>query len=67
MTMLSNTITILAVFAAIGLLIYLGIMLLMISASKTAEHRLLCFVSGVIILAIPVSSVVMALASKGVI
>lgn len=66
MTMLSNTITILAVFAAIGLLIYLGIMLLMISASKTAEHRLLCFVSGLVVLAIPVSSVVMALASKGV-
>lgn len=66
MTVLSNTLTILAVFAAIGLLVYLGIMLLVIAAHKTSEHRLLCFISGLVVLAIPVASVVLALIDKGV-
>lgn len=66
MTLLSNTLTILAVFAAIGLLLYLGVMLLVIAAHKTAEHRLLCFISGLAVLSIPVASVVLALIDKGV-
>lgn len=66
MTLLSNTITILAVFAAIGLLLYLGVMLLFIAVHRNVEHRLLCAISGVTIIAIPIISILMALIDKGV-
>lgn len=66
MTLLSNTLTILAVFAAIGLLLYLGVMLLFIAVHRNAEHRLLCAISGVTIIAIPIISILMALIDKGV-
>ena len=67
MILLSNTLTVLAVFSAIGLLLYLGVTLIYVALHRDTEHRLLCFVSGVAITSIPIISVLMALIDKGVI